>query len=53
LGRLLKNDAWRSLGEAAHAYVSTKYGYESSIVQHLDAYARLVSPASLYSQPSH
>jgi glycosyltransferase involved in cell wall biosynthesis len=53
LRRLLKDDAWRSLGEAAHAYVSTKYGYESSIAQHLDAYARLVGPASLYSHPSH
>lgn len=49
---LLKEDAWRRLGEAAHAYVLTKYGYEAAIAQHLEAYERLVRPPSLYSQPS-
>jgi glycosyltransferase involved in cell wall biosynthesis len=50
LRQLLKDGAWRSKGEEAHAYVSTKYGFESSITQHLEAYRRVVRPASLYSQ---
>jgi glycosyltransferase involved in cell wall biosynthesis len=38
---LLTDNAWRGRGEAAHAYVSGKYGYEASISQHLEAYRRL------------
>ena len=49
---LLRNDAWRGLGEAAHAYVSRKYGFEAAIAQHLEAYDRLVRPSPLYSQSS-
>jgi glycosyltransferase involved in cell wall biosynthesis len=50
---LLENNAWRRKGEAAHAYVSEKYGFDAAIAQHLEAYRRLARPAALYSQPSH
>jgi hypothetical protein len=38
---LLQEGRWRRLGEKAQAYVSGKYGFESSINQHLEAYQRL------------
>jgi glycosyltransferase involved in cell wall biosynthesis len=53
LRRLLKNGDWRLKGEEGHAYVSEKYGFEASIAQHLEAYRRVLRPASLYSQPGH
>jgi glycosyltransferase involved in cell wall biosynthesis len=43
LDQLLKDGAWRSKGEEAHAYVSEKYGFDTSIAQHLEAYRRVVS----------
>jgi glycosyltransferase involved in cell wall biosynthesis len=53
LRALLQDGAWRGKGEGAQAYVSQKYGFESSIIQHLDTYRQLVRPSPLYSQPSH
>jgi glycosyltransferase involved in cell wall biosynthesis len=42
LRRLLANNTWRRKGEEARAYVTEKYGFESSISQHLDAYQQVV-----------
>jgi glycosyltransferase involved in cell wall biosynthesis len=42
LRELLKDDAWRRKGEAAHAFVSDKYGFEAAIAQHIEAYGQAV-----------
>jgi len=41
--RLLLQGDWRRRGEEAHAYVSSKYGFEASIHQHLETYHRYIS----------
>jgi glycosyltransferase involved in cell wall biosynthesis len=53
LRRLLESGGWRRKGEEAHAYVAEKYGFESSISQHVDAYRRVVRRSPLYSPASH
>jgi len=40
LHSLLAQDRWRECGEAAHDYVSGKYGIEQSVSQHLEVYRR-------------
>jgi glycosyltransferase involved in cell wall biosynthesis len=42
LHSLLALDSWRARGEAAHDYVSGKYGIEQSVSQHLEVYQRFV-----------
>jgi glycosyltransferase involved in cell wall biosynthesis len=43
LEMLLKDGVWRRKGEEAHAYVLEKYGFETSIARHLEAYGRAVA----------
>jgi glycosyltransferase involved in cell wall biosynthesis len=52
LRRLLESGGWRRKGEEAHAYVAEKYGFESSVSQHVDAYLRVARRPPLYSQAS-
>jgi glycosyltransferase involved in cell wall biosynthesis len=46
LQSLLEQDHWRERGEAAHAYVSSKYGVEQSVSQHLEVYQRFATAGS-------
>lgn len=41
LRSLLAGNAWRERGEAASEYVSSKYGVEQSVSQHLELYQRV------------
>lgn len=42
LHSLLAQDRWRERGEAAHDYVSGRYGVEQSVSQHLEVYQRSI-----------
>ncbi len=42
LDALLAGDSWRSRGQAAYEYVSSKYGVEQSVNLHLEVYQRLI-----------